>query len=50
MHGASYQLKGISILKTTNDHVWVEAQAGENWHEFVVWCLEKTLEALKTYH
>ena len=35
------QLKGISILKTTNDHVWVEAQAGENWHEFVVWCLEK---------
>ena len=29
-------LKGINILKEDDDHVWIEAQAGENWHEFVL--------------
>lgn len=33
-------LKGISITKEDKDHVWVTANAGENWHEFVMWCLE----------
>lgn len=33
-------LKGISIIRETEEHVWVAAQAGENWHDFVLWCIE----------
>ena len=34
------KLKGKKIdLKKTN-HVLVSAQAGENWHNFVLWCIE----------
>ena len=36
-------LKGISIVKKEDDFVEVEVQAGENWHEFVMWCLDKDL-------
>ena len=31
--------KGKSVLKETLKTVTVEVQAGENWHEFVIWCL-----------
>jgi len=31
--------KGIAIIKQTNRHVFVKAQAGENWHAFVRWCI-----------
>ena len=33
--------KGIEIIDKNAESVWVKAQAGENWHEFVCWCLEK---------
>lgn len=35
--------KGIEILnnKSENNTVFVKVQAGENWHDFVLWCLEK---------
>jgi len=33
--------KGISILKETKNHVIIEVQAGENWHDLVLWTLEK---------
>lgn len=36
-------LKGINIIKETTDYAIVEAQAGENWHNFILWCLEKNL-------
>lgn len=32
-------LKGKKVVKENDDHVWVEAMAGENWHEFVLWTL-----------
>lgn len=32
--------KGIQIKKETDHTVLVEVQAGENWHEFVLWCLK----------
>ena len=36
------QNKGISILEeTAKSHVLIEVQAGENWHELVLWALEK---------
>jgi len=33
-------LKGIEIVSQNNSKVKVKAFAGENWHEFVLWCLE----------
>ncbi|WP_136668296.1 UDP-N-acetylmuramate dehydrogenase [Flavobacterium sp. H122] len=34
-------LKGKKVIKEDENHVWVEAQAGENWHEFVLWNIEQ---------
>jgi UDP-N-acetylmuramate dehydrogenase len=33
--------KGIEILEEYPETVTVEVQAGENWHEFVLWCLSR---------
>lgn len=33
-------IKGLEVISKTNDSVIVKADAGENWHEFVLWCLE----------
>lgn len=30
------RLKGISIVKQTDDHVWLQAAAGEQWHTMVM--------------
>lgn len=32
-------LKGISVVEESQDHVIIQAKAGENWHEFVLFCL-----------
>lgn len=33
-------IKGIEIISKDNKNVVVKVNAGENWHEFVLWCLE----------
>lgn len=33
-------LKGIEILQENDNSVLVKANAGENWHEFVMWCID----------
>jgi UDP-N-acetylmuramate dehydrogenase len=33
-------LKGISIESQSEYEVLVKASAGENWHEFVLWCID----------
>lgn len=33
-------IKGIEIVSEKNGAVIVKANAGENWHEFVLWCLK----------
>lgn len=35
------QLKGIKVVKETPTEVWVRAAAGENWHSFVTYCINK---------
>ncbi len=40
-------LKGIEILQETTDVVVVKAMAGENWHEFVQFCIEKDFGGLE---
>lgn len=32
-------IKGIEIVSKNDDFVYVSASAGENWHEFVLWCI-----------
>lgn len=34
-------LKGISIVDESDDEVIIKAMAGENWHELVLWAIEK---------
>jgi UDP-N-acetylmuramate dehydrogenase len=33
-------IKGIEIVSNDNEIVLVKVNAGENWHEFVLWCLK----------
>lgn len=33
-------LKGIEVVEETDDSIQIKANAGENWHEFVSWCLK----------
>jgi UDP-N-acetylmuramate dehydrogenase len=40
-------LKGKKITKETEDYVWVESQAGENWHEFVLWTIDQNFGGLE---
>lgn len=40
-------LKGKKVLKRTQEAVYVEAMAGENWHEFVMWCISKGFGGLE---
>jgi len=39
--------KGISVKETEKEQVLVTAQAGENWHEFVLWCISKNYGGLE---
>jgi len=32
-------LKGISLISENEETVLVEAASGENWHQFVQWCI-----------
>jgi UDP-N-acetylmuramate dehydrogenase len=40
-------LKGKKILKEDTDYVWVESQAGENWHQFVLWAIDQNFGGLE---
>jgi len=40
-------IKGIKILSQNENYVFVEAMAGENWHDFVVWTLENNFGGIE---
>lgn len=40
-------LKGKKIIEENDDFVWVESQAGENWHEFVLWTIDQNFGGLE---
>ena len=40
-------LKGKKILEENDDFVWVQSQAGENWHEFVLWTIDQNFGGLE---
>ena len=40
-------IKGKKIVEEDADFVWVKGQAGENWHEFVLWTIENNFGGLE---
>ena len=40
-------LKGKKVLNEDDNFVWVESQAGENWHEFVLWTIDQNFGGLE---
>lgn len=40
-------LKGKKIIKEDADFVWIESQAGENWHELVLWTIDQNFGGLE---
>jgi len=40
-------LKGIIVNNTEKNTVYVTAEAGENWHEFVLWCISQNYGGLE---
>lgn len=40
-------LKGKKIVKEDADFAWIEAQAGENWHEFVLFTIDQQYGGLE---
>ena len=39
--------KGKKIITEDVDFVWIECQAGENWHEFVLWTIDQNFGGLE---
>jgi UDP-N-acetylmuramate dehydrogenase len=40
-------LKGRSIVSKNKTEVTIQANAGENWHEFVLWCIDQGFGGLE---
>ena len=40
-------LKGKKVIQQDDDFVWVESQAGESWHEFVLWTIDQDFGGLE---
>ncbi|MFT5252025.1 MAG: UDP-N-acetylmuramate dehydrogenase [Flavobacteriales bacterium] len=40
-------LKGKKVIQEDDENVWVECQAGENWHEFVLWTINQDYGGLE---
>jgi len=41
------EIKGIQIVKENDNHVYVKAGAGENWHQFVMYCVENNYAGIE---
>jgi UDP-N-acetylmuramate dehydrogenase len=41
------ELKGIEVIKEDDAHVYVKAAAGENWHRFVMFCVQNNYAGLE---
>ncbi len=40
-------LKGIELINEDKDHYYVKVQAGENWHQFVLYCLKNNYAGIE---
>ncbi|MBA4139443.1 MAG: UDP-N-acetylmuramate dehydrogenase [Segetibacter sp.] len=44
---AKNEIKGIEVVEEDTDHIYVKAGAGENWHRFVLYCIEKNFAGVE---
>ena len=35
------EIKGIELVSEDDEHIYVKAGAGENWHQFVLYCIQQ---------
>jgi len=41
------EIRGIKIVKEDEQHIYIQAGAGENWHQFVLFCIEHNLAGVE---
>jgi UDP-N-acetylmuramate dehydrogenase len=41
------EIRGIDIVKEDVNHVWIRAGAGENWHQFVLFCIKNSFQGVE---
>jgi UDP-N-acetylmuramate dehydrogenase len=41
------EIKGVKIVKEDKHHIYIQAGAGENWHQFVLYCIEHNLAGVE---
>lgn len=41
------EIKGIKIVKEDEHHIYIQAGAGENWHQLVLFCIEHNLAGVE---
>jgi UDP-N-acetylmuramate dehydrogenase len=41
------ELKGIKVIKEDEHHIYIQAGAGENWHQFVLYCIQHQLAGVE---
>lgn len=41
------EILGKEIVRETNEHFFVRVGAGENWHEFVEWCISRNMAGIE---
>lgn len=41
------ELKGIQVVKEDEDHLYIKAGAGENWHQFVLYCVNNNYAGIE---
>ena len=40
-------IKGIKVISEDNDSAFIKCNAGENWHEFVLWCINNNFGGIE---
>ncbi len=41
------EIKGIRVIKEDEHHIYIQAGAGENWHQLVLYCIEHNLAGVE---
>jgi UDP-N-acetylmuramate dehydrogenase len=41
------EIKGIEVINEDDDHVYIKAGAGENWHQLVLYCISNNLAGME---
>lgn len=41
------KLKGITVVDETSEHIFVKSEAGESWHDLVLYCIENNYAGIE---